>query len=85
MEFQKIIKTQLFWSFKCKKFKKILYFDQEILIKLLKKNTVNPDCIFHLAAQALVGKSYNYPFDTIQNNLISSLNLFEIMRVIKKM
>ena len=68
-----------------KNLKKNFIFDLKIFNKTSEViNTVNPDCIFHLAAQALVGKSYNYPFDTIQNNLISSLNLFEIMRVYKK-
>ena len=68
-----------------KSLKKNFIFDLRNFNKTSKViNTVKPDYIFHLAAQALVGKSYDYPFDTIQNNLISSLNLFEIMRDYKR-
>ena len=68
-----------------KTLKKNFIFDLKNLKKTTEViNTVNPDYIFHLAAQALVNKSYDYPYDTIHSNLISSLNLFEIMRGYKK-
>lgn len=42
-----------------------------------------PDYIVHLAAQALVFESYSKPYGTFKNNIISSLNLLEILRVYK--
>ncbi len=39
-----------------------------------------PDIIFHLAAQSLVSKSYAYPIDTYQTNVIGTLNLLEAAR-----
>ena len=42
---------------------------------LLKKiKLIEPDFIFHLAAQSLVKKSYDDPVTTWQSNLISTLN-----------
>ena len=41
-----------------------------------------PHFIFHLAAQALVVESYNDPYETFNNNFISSLNLLEVCRKI---
>ncbi len=41
---------------------------------------VEPDLIFHLAAQSFVPTSWVSPADTITNNIISQLNLFEAMR-----
>ena len=43
-----------------------------------------PEIIFHLAAQAIVKKSYENPFETWQSNTISTLNLLECLRKIKK-
>ena len=43
-----------------------------------------PDFIFHLAAQALVSKSYDQPFETILTNAIGTLNLLEIIKNFKK-
>ena len=44
----------------------------------------NPKYIIHLAAQALVFDSYLRPYYTFKNNLISSLNLMEVLRVYNK-
>ncbi len=44
----------------------------------------NPDFIFHLAAQALVKKSYNLPGETFYSNSIGTLNLLESLRNINK-
>ena len=41
---------------------------------------VNPDFIFHLAAQALVRKSYNFSLDTITTNAIGSANILESVK-----
>ncbi len=42
-----------------------------------------PDIIFHLAAQALVSKSYIDPFNTYQTNVIGTLNILEAVRKCK--
>lgn len=41
---------------------------------------VRPDYIFHLAAQSFVPTSWNSPADTLENNIIGQLNIFEAMR-----
>lgn len=41
---------------------------------------VKPDFIFHLAAQALVYKSYQEPFDTITTNVIGTAAVCEAIR-----
>ena len=39
-----------------------------------------PDIIFHLAAQSLVGKSYEDPMETVQTNTFGTANLLEAIR-----
>ena len=39
-----------------------------------------PDIIFHLAAQSFVPVSWQSPEDTLMNNIISELNIFEAVR-----
>jgi GDP-4-dehydro-6-deoxy-D-mannose reductase len=39
-----------------------------------------PDRIYHLAGQAFVGDSWNAPWQTIETNLRSQVNLFEALR-----
>ena len=39
--------------------------------------TVKPEVIFHLAAQAFVPRSFEYPWETLQNNILAQLNLLE--------
>ena len=41
---------------------------------------VNPDYIFHLAAQAFVPSSWKSPVETMNTNIIGSLNLFEAIK-----
>jgi len=41
---------------------------------------VRPDKIFHLAAQSFVPTSWQSPEDTLYNNIISELNIFEVIR-----
>ena len=49
--------------------------------KLQKKVlTFKPDYIFHLAAQALVKKSYDQPLLTWQSNTLGTINLLETLR-----
>ena len=53
---------------------------------LLKKNikNFNPDYIFHLAAQAIVKKSYTNPLETWKTNLIGTINILESVKDLKK-
>jgi CDP-glucose 4,6-dehydratase len=46
--------------------------------------SANPDYVFHLAAQALVGDSYRDPLGTWQTNLMGTLNLLEALRKLHK-
>jgi CDP-glucose 4,6-dehydratase len=39
-----------------------------------------PDCVFHLAAQALVRRSYADPITTFETNAFGTLNLLEALR-----
>jgi CDP-glucose 4,6-dehydratase len=52
----------------------------------LKSAFVNakPDFVFHLAAQALVRRSYDDPIETWQTNVIGTLNVLEALRAINK-
>jgi CDP-glucose 4,6-dehydratase len=49
--------------------------DSENLANEIKR--VNPDIIFHLAAQALVRRSYREPLETWQTNVAGTLNVLE--------
>ena len=54
--------------------------------KSLKKalNIVNPDIVFHLAAQPLVKKSYSEPRRTFETNINGTINVLENSRNLKK-
>jgi GDP-4-dehydro-6-deoxy-D-mannose reductase len=41
---------------------------------------IKPDRIYHLAAQSFVPKSWNSPVDTIMNNMMGQINIFEAVR-----
>jgi CDP-glucose 4,6-dehydratase len=63
----------------------VIYFDINNYAKfnsVVKK--INPEIIFHLAAQPLVFESYLKPLNTFKTNILGSLNLFEISRNNKK-
>jgi len=47
-------------------------------------NEIQPDFIFHLAAQALVRESYKNPVNTYQTNVMGTVNLFEAVRKLDK-
>ncbi len=47
----------------------------DVLNKYFKE--VQPDIVFHLAAQALVRKSYDDPVETFSTNVMGTLNIFE--------
>lgn len=42
-----------------------------------------PDVIFHLAAQSFVPQSWASPEDTLHNNIMAELNIFEAVRELK--
>ena len=54
-------------------------------LEKLRKTITNfkPDIIFHLAAQAIVSKSYENPIDTISSNLNGTANILESVRSLK--
>jgi len=41
---------------------------------------IEPDYVFHLAAQTFVPMSWNAPVDTLETNIIGTVNLFEAIR-----
>lgn len=47
-------------------------------------NACNPDFVFHLAAQALVRRSYDSPLETIATNALGSANVLEALRHLDK-
>ena len=49
-------------------------------LEILEKT--RPDKIFHLAAQSFVPLSWKSPQDTIVNNIVSELNIFEAIRAL---
>jgi GDP-mannose 4,6-dehydratase len=53
--------------------------DLNSLVTLMKK--VQPDWIFHLAAQSYVTTSFVAPADTLQTNVIGTLNLLDAVRL----
>jgi CDP-glucose 4,6-dehydratase len=55
--------------------------------KFLEKKIIkfNPEIIFHLAAQSLVSKSYEDPYETIRTNIIGTLNIMEISRQVSNL
>src|SRR5258706_2061792 len=51
-------------------------------IDRLKKSLqrIKPDIIFHMAAQSIVGQSYENPLETVQVNALGTANLLEAVR-----
>ncbi len=47
-------------------------------------NDIKPDFIFHLAAQSLVNKSYDFPKLTWETNLIGTINILNSLRNLEK-
>jgi CDP-glucose 4,6-dehydratase len=43
-------------------------------------NTIKPEIVLHLAAQAIVKKSYSDPIGTFTTNVVGSLNMLEAVR-----
>jgi len=53
--------------------------DYKKLLVLIKKYKI--DFIFHLAAQALVEEGYRKPKQTLENNIVSTINILEAVRL----
>jgi CDP-glucose 4,6-dehydratase len=45
---------------------------------------IQPDFVFHLAAQAIVSTSYENPLETLQTNAIGTTNILESLRSLEK-
>ncbi len=45
---------------------------------------VQPDHVFHLAAQAIVSTSYSDPVETMTTNVLGTLNLLEALRTLER-
>ena len=43
----------------------------------------SPDFLFHLAAQPIVGRSYEDPLDTWNTNVIGTVNILDALRYVK--
>ena len=77
--------NSLIYNRKIANYRKEYFFDlkeKKNVKKIIKR--IKPDIIFHLAAQSLVFKSYLNPSKTWQSNLLSSLNILEASRDLKK-
>jgi CDP-glucose 4,6-dehydratase len=53
--------------------------DLESLLKVMNKH--NPDIVFHMAAQSLVRRSYQYPVETYGTNVMGTVNVLEAGRL----
>lgn len=52
--------------------------DHTSVYNMLKK--IEPDCIFHLAAESSVASSWRSPVNIMNNNVLSQINIFEAVR-----
>lgn len=52
--------------------------DHASVFNMLKK--IEPDCIFHLAAESSVASSWKSPINILNNNILSQVNIFEAIR-----
>ena len=67
-----------------------LKFEKDIRVDISKSNDIQkiicdiePDYIFHLAAQPLVSKSYDDPLFTFRTNVMGTTNILDSLRLIK--
>ena len=54
--------------------------DFDELLRFYKE--VQPDCVFHLAAQPIVRDSYRIPRETYETNVMGTVNLLECLRLV---
>lgn len=52
--------------------------DHASVFEILKR--IRPDCIFHLAAESSVASSWKSPINIMNNNILSQINIFEVIR-----
>ena len=52
--------------------------DRDAVVRAMRE--FRPDAVFHLAAQALVRRSYDMPAATFESNVMGTLNVLEAMR-----
>ena len=83
----KPLKKSLFNMADCKKLvTKNFYHDIKNKKKLEKALKLSkPEVIFHFAAQSLVKKSYEKPYETFSTNILGTLNLLEVARKTKSL
>ncbi|MFZ2150109.1 MAG: CDP-glucose 4,6-dehydratase [Minisyncoccia bacterium] len=55
--------------------------DKNKLFEIIKEH--NPEIIFHMAAQALVRRSYTIPAETFETNILGTINILESCRKLK--
>jgi CDP-glucose 4,6-dehydratase len=56
--------------------------DLETIREIVKE--IEPDFVFHLAAQPIVSLSYSEPIDTISTNVMGTANVLEVLRTYNK-
>lgn len=74
--------------FRLAKIDELTYLSKEIDIRNFKElstfiKETNPEIIFHLAAQSLVGVSYENPVKTYDTNIMGTINLFEAIKEVE--
>ena len=63
----------------------LVYGDLNDLPSLLTAvENVDPDCVFHLAAQSYPKTSFDAPLETLETNILGTAKLLEAIRVLKK-
>jgi CDP-glucose 4,6-dehydratase len=65
---------------------KIKYFQKDIRdLEVMRQlfNEIQPDFVFHLAAQPIVSSSYLDPIETITSNVVGTANVLEALRGVK--
>lgn len=56
--------------------------NSEAVLDRVKK--IQPDIVFHLAAQAIVSRSYSDPLETFSTNVMGTANILEALRVAQR-
>jgi len=56
--------------------------DSESIKKII--NEINPDFLFHMAAQPLVSVSYEDPIQTISSNVLGTANILDALKTVNK-
>lgn len=81
----KIDQKSLFFIHNLKKKVSFKFLDIRDELKVKKYlNTNSPEYIFHLAAEPIVEKAYDNPFNTFKTNIMGTINLLESVRHNKK-